>query len=162
MHFPPNDGIIKNNQLGELVCSEKYGDLPIIYFNQGRDYGYYDQPTHPTGQKMSAAAMVAGIICLVTLWTLYLPIIVGALGVIFGFLSLGFEKKLSSNAKMGLIFSAVGFTACLTILLGGAFFLYHNPERFLEAARLLDMNGPAREIGFSYEETVSLLINLFK
>ncbi|MCL2719246.1 MAG: hypothetical protein FWE14_10765 [Lachnospiraceae bacterium] len=132
------------------------------FFNQKKDHGYYDQPTHPTGQTMATAAMIAGILCVVTLWTLYLPIVIGGLGVIFAFLSLGFERKLSSNAKMGLIFSASGLAICVIILATSTFFLFNNPERFLEIGRQLDSMGPAAELGFSYEETVGQLINLFR
>ena len=128
------------------------------FYNQNKNYGYHDQPTHATGHVLASVAMYAGIICIVTMWTLYIPIIVGGLGVIFAFLSQGFEKKLSNNAKTGMYLSAGGMLICLTILIGGSIYLLNNPERFLEMAIQLDRMGPAMEFGFSYEEAVRQII----
>ena len=132
------------------------------FFNQNKNHGYYDQPVHPTGQVMASAAMFAGIICVVTMWTLYLPIVIGGLGVIFAFLSQGFEKKLSNNAKTGLFLSGAGVLICLSLLIGGSIYLMNNPERFLELAIQLDRMGPAMEFGFSYEESVRQIIGTFR
>ena len=133
------------------------------FFNQNKNYGYYDQPTHSTGQAMATAAMIAGILCIVTMWTLYLPIIIGGLGIIFAYLSKGFESKLSSNAKTGMVFSAGGVGICVIILLGGTIYLLNNPERFLEIARQIDLQmGALVELGFSYEDAVRQILNSAK
>jgi hypothetical protein len=132
------------------------------FYNQKKDYGYYDQPIHPTGQSMATAAMVAGIICIATFWTVYLPIVIGGLGMVFAFLSKGFEKKLSNNAKVGFIFSAIGFSACTIFLAVGIFYLLNNPERFVELGQQLDTMGAGMELGFSYEESVKQIIDMLR
>ena len=110
---------------------------------------------------MASAALIAGILCILTMWTVYLPIIIGGLGVIFAFLSQGFEKKLSGNAKTGMIFSAGGVLISIFFISGGAFYLLNNPERFLEVGAQLDQMTPAAELGFSYQEAVRQILSSF-
>lgn len=129
------------------------------FYNQKKNYGYYDQPTHPTGQTMAMAAMIIGILSVVTLWTLYFSIVLGGLGLIFAFLSKGFEKKFSNNAKMGFAFSAAGFFVSVFILIIFLLVIFHNPERLMEAAQQIDLMNP--QGGFSYEEVMRQFLNSF-
>ena len=131
------------------------------FYNQNNNYSYHEQPTYPTGQALATAAMIAGIVSVVTIWTLYLPIIVGGLGVIFAFLSLGFEKKFSSSAKTGLFFSISGLLVCIILLIVGTTYLLNNPDRFLEMAQQLDRMG-ASEFGLSYEESVWQMLDMLR
>lgn len=108
------------------------------FYNQRKNYGYYDQPTHPTGQVMATAALASGIIAVFSLWTLYLPLVFGGLGLIFAFLSKGFEKKFINNAKIGLIFSASGFFISLLVILFSLVYLFNNPDALLNVGRQLD------------------------
>jgi ABC-type spermidine/putrescine transport system permease subunit I len=136
------------------------------FFNQRKDYGYYDQPTHPTGQTMANAALVLGIIALATFWTIYLPLVFGGLGIIFAYLSKGFQPKLTGYAKAGFSFSAVSFFISLVVIIASLIYALNNPAVLMDYARRFDQNmlqvyGQSTEavMGTSYEITMQQLLD---
>ena len=128
------------------------------FYNQRKDHAYHEQPTHPTGQTMATAALTMGIVAALTFWTAYLPLVLGGLGVIFAFLSQGFEKKMTSQAKTGLCFSLIAFFAGITLIIVSIVSLLNDPSTLLAYGRGLDQYAMQRYgqsaetmMGMSYE-----------
>lgn len=138
------------------------------FYNQNKNYGYYDQPTHPTGQVMAAAAMMLGIASLSTCRTPYLPIVLGCIGGILALLSKGFERKLSGSAKIGLLCSVSGIVVSFVLTIAYIIYLINNPEVLMDYGRQTDqmiqqVYGQTSEIlfGYSYENMMQQLIDYF-
>ena len=128
------------------------------FYNQKKDYEYHEQPTHPTGHTMAAAALVMGICAVATFWTVYMPLFLGGLGVIFAILSQGFEKKMYSHAKTGLVLSVLGFVISIAIISFSLIYFLRDPSALLDYARGMDLRimqryGQSSEalMGASYE-----------
>ncbi|MCL2254160.1 MAG: hypothetical protein FWC09_06915 [Lachnospiraceae bacterium] len=135
------------------------------FYNQNKNHGYYDQPTHPTGQTMATAALILGIVAVATFWTLYLPIVCGGLGLLFAYLSKGFEDRFSGQAKFAMIFAGAGFFISIAVIIGLVYNLTENPELMLDYGRQLDqlflqMFGQSSQnmMGNSYEETIRQMV----
>ena len=67
----------------------------------------YQQPYRPTS-KFAIVSMILGICSLVLLCTVFGPIILGALGIIFAILSKRRGQKMESPAMTGVITSSIG------------------------------------------------------
>lgn len=72
------------------------------------------QPNHKPVSRFALASMILGICSLVLLCTIVCPLILGALGILFGILSKRRSKKLEPPALTGIITSAAGF--CLSLV----------------------------------------------
>ncbi len=139
------------------------------FYNQNKNHGYYDQPTHATGHVMATSAMILGVAALSTCWTFYLPIILGCLGWIAALLSKGFERKLSGSAKIGLLCAATAIVISFIFTLTSAIYLINNPEVLLDFGRQSDqmiqqVYGQSAEMvtGYSYEDIMRQLIEYFQ
>lgn len=138
------------------------------FHNQNKNYGYYDQPTHPTGQMMATAALILGVAAISTCWTFYLPIALGCLGIVLALLSKGFERKLSGSAKMGILLSISGIVVSFVITMASTLYLIHNPDILLDFGRQTDLMtqqiyGQSSEslFGYSYEDMMLHFIDTF-
>lgn len=102
------DGSVSNGQPGESQG----------FWPNGQPRGYYI-PSYPPEPKnnFAIAAMVLGIASLVSICTVFLPLPLGALGVLFAILGRRHGKKLPSAAVSGLITSLIGMTCGLVILI---------------------------------------------
>ncbi len=138
------------------------------FYNQNKNHGYYDQPTHPTGQAMATAALLLGVGALTTCWTFYLSIILGCLSITFAILSKGFEKKMFGSAKTGLLCAVLGIVIAFIMLVGSIVYLLQNPGVLLDFARQTDqmiqqMYGQSTEtiLGQSYEDMIKHFLSYF-
>lgn len=78
---------------------------------------FYHKPyqhNHKPASRFALVSMILGICSLVLLCTIFCPLILGALGILFGVLSKRRGKKLESPALAGIITSAAGF--CLALV----------------------------------------------
>ncbi len=138
------------------------------YYNQNKNHGYYDQPTHPTGHAMATAALLLGVGALTTCWTFYFSIILGCLSITFALLSKGFEKKMFGSAKIGLICSVTGIVIAILMLAGSIIYLLQNPGVLLDFGKQTDqmiqqIYGQSTEsiLGQSYEDMMKQFVNIF-
>ena len=72
---------------------------------------FYEQPyqqTHKPTSKFALVSMILGICSLVLLCTVFFPIILGGLGLIFAILSKRKDKKMETAAMTGVITSSIG------------------------------------------------------
>ena len=84
----------------------------------------------PSGAGMATASMVLGILSLATLLCIYPAFILGGLGIALALLSRGKEKKLLSQAKTAIIFSCIGITSTLVMIIVSITMVFSNPELF--------------------------------
>lgn len=84
------------------------------------DYNYqsndYRLPPHNPGQRMATVSMILGVVCIFTLFTVYIPIVCGSIAVVLAILSKGSFKKMLTTAKVG-IGTAVGAIALLFLMI---------------------------------------------
>ncbi len=98
--------------------SERQPESPQGYWLNGQPQGYYIPPYRPEPKNnFATAAMILGIASLVSLCTVFLPIPLGALGILFVVLGKRHGKKLPSTAITGLITSLIGIACGLLILI---------------------------------------------
>lgn len=73
------------------------------------------QMLHNPGQTLAAVSMFMGMACIFTLFTIYLPMILGSLSILFALLSKGYGKKMTATAKIGITTAAVSLALVVTI-----------------------------------------------
>lgn len=118
-------------------------------------YGQPGQFLHNPGQGMATAAMLLGLASLFTLFTVYLPMVLGSIAIILAILSKGYGKKMISSAKIGVITSICGLSLILSItaaLVG--FFLSSDRSTLVQIGQMMDaQTGDMAEnlLGTSYE-----------
>lgn len=75
---------------------------------------YYNQPTHrPNGQGFTMASVTCGILSITTCCTGFLPLPLGALGILFAMLVYRKGKRMNSSCMMGIITSCIGMAVGL-------------------------------------------------
>lgn len=138
------------------------------FYNQNKNHGYYDQPTHNTGHALATASMILGVCALASCVTIYLSIFLGCLGLLFAFLSKGFDRKMLGSAKAGSICSVCGILFSLAIIVALILFILHDPSVLLDVGREYDQLFQERYgqsalsiFGYSYEELANRVIALF-
>jgi hypothetical protein len=136
------------------------------YYNQNKDYGYYDQPTHATGQAMASAALFLGIAAIATVWTLLLPVALGCTSIICAYLSKGFGQKLAGPARSGVTLAAAAMVMCAVIITMGVLAIMGNPAILVDYGRQMDQMvfdyyGQTTEalFGVSYEGIFARWVN---
>lgn len=112
------------------------------------------------GQNFAMIAMILGVGCLFTFFTVYLPIVMGSLAVIFAILSKGYAKKMLLTAKIGMISAVSSLAILLSIIALLLTFIFSSSREMLTGTgRILDqqiedqMGGSSEDLfGISYEE----------
>lgn len=90
------------------------------------------RPPVPKGEGMATAAMVMGILSLVTLFCVYPAFILGGIAIILAILSRGKDSKLMAQAKTGIITSCISIVLSCAVLIGSVAFIMSSPE-FMDA-----------------------------
>ncbi|MBR6770952.1 MAG: hypothetical protein IKM28_06895 [Lachnospiraceae bacterium] len=119
-----------------------------------------------TGQKLALAAMLLGILAIVTTFTftLYLPFIFGSLAILLAILSREAAASLRVQAIAGIVSGAIGL--CSNILIIAITFSLFGSEIMRESARIYDemveeIYGISSEemLGESMEEKIEKLLD---
>lgn len=118
------------------------------------------------------AALVLGVCSLLSLLTIYLPLILGSIAIILAILSKGYGKKMVTAAKIGLG-TALGSLSFLIGMIGIVFFsIYllitsYTPAQLAGLGRSMDdrieaQTGMSTEsiLGVSYEDLMEQLSSL--
>ena len=69
----------------------------------------YNNGFAPGNNGFAFAALILGVSALFSLFTVYLPLILGSLAILFALLSKGYGKKMAATAKIGFISAITGF-----------------------------------------------------
>ncbi|HBA69788.1 MAG TPA: hypothetical protein DCZ40_10600 [Lachnospiraceae bacterium] len=133
-------------------------------------YGYqYSPPYIMPGQKLANAAMIMGIIAILStvLMTVYIPLIFGSIAIILAILSKGTRPHMTGQATTGLICGVGGLIMNVGILITSLTFIFSHPELLQEAAKTYDAQfeqiyGESTEdvLGQSLEDMVNEMFGL--
>lgn len=116
MDFNNDDDGFKQYNEANGTNSDNQND----YNNQ--DFNYNGGQYTPTTQNaMATAALIMGILAIVSVCCVYGSWIFGSIGITLGLLSRGGEKNTSANAKAGIITSTVGIILSIVMLIYSVF-----------------------------------------
>lgn len=98
--------------------------------NGNRSDGFYGMPAPDPAKSLSMHAFLLGIAALVSslLMTVFLPLVLGPVSIIFGVLSKGKGKKLSDMARRGIRLSVIALAADIVIVGVSFYSVFHDPE----------------------------------
>lgn len=128
-------------------------------FQQNNPYtnnGYPPTPSRPNGDGLATAAMILGVLSIVTAmtFTIYPSLILGSIGIVLALLSKGRAPKLISKAKIGSTCAIAGILltglVCVTMIK-----LVHDDPTLLEQA----LDNFEQQYGISYEELMHIMLN---
>lgn len=121
------------------------------------DYNHQYQssnPAYPPRQRtntFAVASLVMGILAMVTLCTIYLPIILGSLSIIFAILSKGSNKHMPGISHAGIITAVSGITLSFVTIGATIFILFTNPAFYQEYKEELN-RVLTQQYGITYDE----------
>lgn len=124
----------------------------------------YSQPNNPynpnsqtqfirnPGQTMAMISLILGIASILTLLTIYLPIILGSLAIVLAILSKGYGKKMLAIAKVG-IGTAIGGMALIIAIFGSviSLLLSMSGDQLIDLGRQVDEQFE-RQTGMDIED----------
>lgn len=120
------------------------------------DYNQYQSGNnaYPPRQKtnaMAIASLVMGILAIITLCTVYLPLVFGSLSIIFAILSKGDHRHMSGFSYAGIITSVTGIVLSVVTIIAALFMLFTNPDFYQEYKKQLN-DIFTQQYGISYDE----------
>lgn len=151
------------NNSGENNGNNPYGNDP---YNRP-----YTPPAKMPGSGLSNAAMILGIISIVSavMMTIYFPFILGSVAIVLALLSKGLAPKLARQAKAGIACAIVGLSINLGLLVSSFAYIFANPSLLIDTAQMYDsaieeMYGiPSEEVfGQSMEDMVNDMLDDFQ
>lgn len=100
-----------------------------MYINNDENQNYI-RPAKDPRQSLITAALVLGGLSIVStiMMTVYLPFILGGIGIILAILSKGQDLKMEKHAKTGMLLSIAGVILNICIIFGAFYTVFHNPE----------------------------------
>lgn len=113
-----------------------------------------DNSSYPIRQKPNAfavASLVMGILAMVTLCTIYLPIVFGSLSIIFAILSKGSQKHMPGMSHAGIITAVSGIIFSVITIAATLFILFTNPDIYQEYKQELNRMF-SEQYGITYDE----------
>lgn len=116
----------------------------------------------PKGEGMATAAMVLGIISLIglALLQMYLPFLLGGVGIILAILSKGSAKKVTGKAKTGMICCTISLCVSIVFFALSFWLLLSLPK--LSPGLAEEVNKIYEEqYGVSYEEMMKELYDMW-
>jgi hypothetical protein len=122
-------------------------------YNDNNSWQYHSAPVKPKGDGLATAALILGVMSVLSLFLmqLYIPFIAGGIGIILAILSKGSARKLSGKAKAGITGCTVGLVLDVLLCIGSVYLLFNLPTL------MPDMVDEVSEMcedryGISYEE----------
>jgi len=136
-------------------------------YNNGYNYKQQQISRNP-GIAMATISMIFGLGSIITVFTVYLPLILGSLSILFAILSRGYGRKLLTGAKIGIGTAIGGMALVFTItfsLVG--LILGSSRETMLDFGQQMDQQfedqtgvSPEDILGESYEDIMKQYADL--
>jgi hypothetical protein len=127
-------------------------------YNDNNSWQYHSAPAKPKGDGLATAALILGVMSVLSLFLmqLYIPFIAGGIGIILAILSKGSARKLSGKAKAGITGCIVGLVLDVLLCVGSIYLVFNLPTL------MPDMVDEVSEMcedryGMSYEELMDEL-----
>ena len=121
----------------------------------------YNNGFAPGNNGFAFTALILGVSALFSLFTVYLPLILGSLAILFALLSKGYGKKMVTTAKIGFISAVTGITS-LYLLFATCTDdqLLHYGSQLDQAVEMQLGQSTEEMFGTSYEDMIGQLITL--
>ena len=118
--------------------------------------GYPPLRPKPSGEGLATAAMVLGVLSVVTAvtFTIYPSLILGSIGIVLALLSKGRAPKLVSKAKISIICATAGILFTGSVFVTTIQTVHEHPELLEEA-----LDNFEKQYGMSYEELINMMLN---
>lgn len=119
----------------------------------------YNQKTS-ANSAFSSVALVFGIASILTIMTIYLPLLLGSLAIIFAVLSKGARLKFNTTELITVALSTFSIILVLTAMIAAFYIIITNPQYILDSIRMMapmleEMYGvTADEIIQQFENTL--------
>lgn len=120
-------------------------------YNNQYQSGNLPYPPRQKANGFAVASLVMGILAMITLCTIYLPIVLGSLSIIFAILSKGSQKKMPGMSQAGIIVSASGIVLSIVTIAATVFILLTNPDIYREYKNELNRMF-SQQYGITYDE----------
>lgn len=126
---PYQNGMPPQNQAPYQNGMPSQNQMP--YQNNTPNPYYAPAPKAPAS-GLRTASFILGIAAIVStvMMTVYFPFIFGGLSIVLALLSKGYEQKMSSQAKTGVICSLIGLVLNCLIVGGSLYTVFSNEEVF--------------------------------
>lgn len=119
-------------------------------------------PVRPKGDGMASAALILGIVTLISLLLLRLftPFLLGGVGIILAILSKGGARKMAGKAKAGMICCITGLLLDIALCASAVWLLFALPSLSPELTE--EVNRVCEEqYGVSYEEMMEEIYDMW-
>lgn len=183
LFFPLNNDTLKCilqsyqrlNYYKRKLKNRKLKQVSFMYNNENEYPGTsfeYNNGFAPGNNGFAFAALILGVSALFSLFTVYLPLILGSLAILFALLSKGYGKKMAATAKIGFISAITGLSLILSILAVGITSLYllfatstddqllHYGSQVDQAIEMQLGQSTEEMFGTSYEDIMGQLVAL--
>jgi hypothetical protein len=120
---------------------------------QNNSWQYRPAPMKSKGDGMATAALILGVMSVLSLFfmQLYIPFIAGSVGIILAILSKGSAQKLLSKAKAGIACCTMGLVLDILVCVGSVYLVFNLPT--LMPDMVDEVNEMCEEqYGISYDE----------
>lgn len=132
----------------------------------------YNNGFKPGNNGFAFAALILGVSALFSICTVYLPLILGSLAIIFALLSKGYGRKMATTARVGFVSAVTGLSTIISLI--GIFLVSLwlllttcTDRQLLQYAQQLDQSfetqmGQSVEdtVGMSYEDMMNMIVAL--
>lgn len=119
------------------------------------------------GMAMATASLCLGLASFFTSLTVFLPLILGGLAILFALLSKGYGRKMVAQAKIGMVCGIGGLGTAFSLIASSISMLLANPDMLVEIGKQYDTaieevyGQSAEEIyGVSFEDMMQEYANL--
>ena len=183
LFFPLNNDTLKCilqsyqrlNYYKRKLKNRKLKQVSFMYNNENEYPGTsfeYNNGFAPGNNGFAFAALILGVSALFSLFTVYLPLILGSLAILFALLSKGYGKKMAATAKIGFISAITGLSLILSLLAVGITSLYllfatstddqllHYGSQIDQAIEMQLGQSTEEMFGTSYEDMMEQLVAL--
>ena len=170
-----DERIIKDLKYKKKFKNRKLKQVSFMYNNENEYSGTsfeYNNGFAPGNNGFAFAALILGVSALFSLFTVYLPLILGSLAILFALLSKGYGKKMAATAKIGFISAITGLSLILSLLAVGITSLYllfatstddqllHYGSQIDQAIEMQLGQSTEEMFGTSYEDMMEQLVAL--
>lgn len=100
------------------------------------------------GQTMAMVSLILGIASIFTIFTVYLPLILGSIAIVLAILSKGYGKKMLATAKAG-IGTAIGGISLIAVVFVSVISIFYSAFRSMSGDQLVEFG---RQIDEMFEQ----------
>jgi hypothetical protein len=128
----------------------------------------YNSNLKNPGMAMATASLLLGAASFFTALSVFLPLVLGSLAILFALLSKGYGHKMITQAKIGFFCGIGGICVTAVVFISSAAMLLKNPDMLIEIGQQYDaamesMYGQSTEeiYGESFEDVMRQYADFF-